>query len=146
MDQAIETFIQGKRIAFVGVSRNPKKFGYSAYQELKARGYQVFPVNPAAQDIDGDRCYPSLEALNEKVDGVLVAVPPREAAKILREASRAGIRNVWLQQQSESPEALAAAEELGLSLISKKCILMYAPPVRSFHGLHRFFVKLVGQL
>jgi predicted CoA-binding protein len=64
----------------------------------------------------------------------------------LKEAATAGIKNIWLQQGSESSEVLAQAKQLGLSVISGKCILMYAPPVRSWHGFHRFVMKLIGQL
>jgi predicted CoA-binding protein len=56
------------------------------------------------------------------------------------------LRNVWLQQGAETPELIALGRELGLDLVSGKCILMYAPPVRSFHWLHRAVVKLMGQL
>jgi predicted CoA-binding protein len=56
------------------------------------------------------------------------------------------MRNIWLQQGSESPEVLKLARELGLSPISGKCILMYAPPVGSFHKFHHFFARLFGKL
>jgi len=80
------------------------------------------------------------------VDGVLVSVPPQKAKTVLQDASAAGIKNVWLQQGSESGEVLSLARQLELNVISGKCILMYAPPVRSFHGFHRFVMKLIGQL
>jgi len=145
MDQAIQDFISGKRIAVVGVSRDDKKFGNMAFTELAARGYQVFPVHPAAQEIAGARCYPNLTALRGQVDGALVVVPSEQAASVLREAALIGLKNVWLQQGAESPEVLTLARDLGLNLVAKKCVLMYAPPVRSFHGWHGFFAKLFGQ-
>ena len=146
MDKFIETFIQNKRLAVVGVSRNGKKFGNIALKELKQRGYQVYLIHPQAQQIDGEPCYPSLAAVQGKVEGVLVSVPPKQALSVLNEASAAGIKNIWLQQGSESSDVLAQAKKLGLSVISGKCILMYAPPVRGAHGLHRFVMKLIGQL
>jgi predicted CoA-binding protein len=146
MDKIIETFVQGKRLAVVGASRTGKKFGNIAYKELKERGYQVYLIHPEAQEIDGERCYPNLSAVQGKVDGVLVSVPPKQAVNVLKEAAAAGMKNVWLQQGSESSEVLAQAKQLGLSSISGKCILMYAPPVRSFHGFHRIVMKLIGQL
>jgi predicted CoA-binding protein len=146
MDQAIQDFINGKRIAVVGASRNKEKFGNTAFAELAARGYQVFPVHPAAQEIAGARCYPNLTALRGQVDGALVVVSSEQAASVLREAAAIGLKNVWLQQGAESPEVLTLARDLGLNLVAKKCVLMYAPPVRSFHGWHRFFAKLFGQL
>jgi predicted CoA-binding protein len=145
MDQAIQDFVTGKRIAVVGVSRDKTKFGNTAFSELAARGYQVFAVHPTAQEIAGARCYPNLTALRGQVDGALVVIPPQQAAPVLREAAAMGLKNVWLQQGAESPEVLAQARDLGLNLVAKKCVLMYAPPVRSFHGWHRFFARLLGQ-
>jgi predicted CoA-binding protein len=146
MEQAIQDFINGKRIAVVGVSRSGKKFGNTALIELKGRGYQVYPVHPHAEQIDGERCYPNLRSLQGKVDGVFVCVQPAQTPNVLHEAAQVGIKNVWLQQGAESPEALTLAKELGLNTVSKRCLLMYAMPVRSFHAWHRGFVRLFGKL
>jgi len=146
MDRAIQDFINGKRIAIVGISRGGEKFGNTAFAELAARGYRVFAVHPTAQEIAGAPCYPNLTALRGQVDGVLVTVSPQHAVSVLREAALIGLKNVWLQQGAESPEALALARDLGLDLVVGKCVLMYAPPVRSFHAWHRAFARLFGQL
>ncbi len=146
MNQAIQDFIQGKRIAVVGASRSGKKFGNTVCAELTQRGYQVFVVHPQAQEIDGQRCYPNLSALQGQVDGVVICVPPQQAGQVLRDAASAGIQNIWLQQGAQSPDVMAVAGELGVQPVTGKCILMYAPPVRSFHAWHRGFVKLFGQL
>ena len=146
MDSLIEKFVQGKRLVIIGLSRGGKKFGNIAYKELKARGYILYAIHPQAQDIEGVPCYPNLAALPGQVDGVLVSVPPQKAKAVLQEVAAAGIKNVWLQQGSESGEVLAQAKQLGLNVVSGKCILMYAPPVRGAHGLHRFVMKLIGQL
>jgi predicted CoA-binding protein len=146
MDTQIQDFIGGKRLALAGASRNPGKFGNAAYKELQGRGYQVFLIHPEAREIDGATCYPNLAAVPEPVDGVLVSVPPSQSEKLLREAAAKGVRNVWLQAGAESPELLALGKELGLNVVSGKCILMYAPPVRSFHWWHRAFCRVTGQL
>ena len=146
MDQAIEDFIQGKRIAVVGASRSGKKFGNTIHTELKQRGYQVFIVHPEAQEIAGDRCYPNLASLQGQVDGVVICVPPQQAGQALRDAVDAGVKRIWLQQGAQSPEVLATARELGVQPVAGKCILMYAQPVQSFHRWHRAFNRLIGQL
>lgn len=146
MDTNIGEFISGKRIAIAGVSRSGKKFGNAAHKELKSRGYEVFLIHPEAKEIDGDPCYPSLSELRGKVDGVLVSLPPSQAGPVLREAADTGVQHVWLQQGAETKELLALGKELELKMVSGKCILMYAPPVKSFHGFHRFVNKLLGQL
>jgi len=122
MDQAIQDFIAGKRIAVVGASRSGKKFGNSAMAELKQRGYQVLVVHPEAVEIDGERCYPNLAAVQGQADGVWICVPPRQAQAALKEAVDAGFDRIWLQQGAESPEALA--RELGVKPVAGKCILL----------------------
>jgi predicted CoA-binding protein len=146
MDQTVKDFIQLKRIAVVGVSRSGKKFGNTIATELKQRGYQVFIVHPEAKEIGGEPCYPNLAALQGKVDGVLICVPPSQAGQVLQEAAQAGMKKIWLQQGAQSPEVLAQARELGINPVAGKCILMYAEPVRSLHGWHRAFARLFGQL
>lgn len=146
MDKSVEEFIGTKNLAVVGVSHTPTKFGNMIYKELKERGYQVFAVNASLSEVEGEPCYPSLEALKGKIDGAVICIQPQKAGDVLREASRMGLKKIWLQQGSESLEVLKTAEELGLKPVTRKCILMYAQPVKSFHGVHRFFAKIFGGL
>ncbi len=146
MNPLIEEFIHSKRLAVVGVSSNPQKFGNMIYKELKERGYQVFAVHPTLAKADGDPCYPNLAALQGKVDAVVINTKPAHTAGVLREAAQIGLKRAWLQQGSQSPEAESAAKELGVSIVTGKCILMYAEPVKSFHKVHRFFAKIFGGL
>lgn len=146
MEMKAQEFVKSKRLAILGVSRGGKKFGNAIYTEMKQRGYQMFVVHPELKELDGEKCYSNLSELNGKVDGAIICVPPRHSAQALKDAAQAGIKNVWLQQGAESPEVLAQAREMDLNLVTKKCILMYAEPVGSLHGIHRFFAKLFGQL
>lgn len=145
MNQAAKEFVEEKNVALVGVSRNPQKFGQGVMRELITRGYQVYPVHPSAEEIGGVKCYPSLEALKGKVDAVWVGVKPDKGAEVLRSAAGIGVRKVWIQQGGESGELEKLGSELGLNLVTRKCILMYAEPVGPLHGIHRFFVRLFGQ-
>jgi hypothetical protein len=148
MNTSIQEFISGKRIAIVGASRtNDKyKFGNMAGAELKRRGYEVYFVHPQAETINGETVYLNLSALRGRVDGILVSVPPSKGADVLREAALVGIRNVWVQQGGESLELVKLGEELRLNLVTGKCILMYAQPVRGYHTIHRLIARLSGQL
>lgn len=146
MNPAIQNFIEHKRIALAGASRSGNKFGNIAAKELKERGYEVFLVHPEAEEIDGAPCYPNLSALRGKVEGVLICLPASQGEAVLREAAEIGVNRAWLQQGAENQELVALGSELGMELVSGKCILMYAPPVRSFHRWHRGFAKLIGQL
>ena len=143
---AIDDFIAQRKLAVVGVSRTGKKFGNRAYLELKGKGYSVYPINPNAAVIEGDRCYSSLNALPEPVDGVVVVVPPAETEKVVQDAAKAGIRRVWMQQGAASDEAVRFCEEQGISVVHGHCILMFAEPVTSFHRFHRWVWSLLGKL
>jgi len=55
---AIDDFLSQGRIAVVGASRSPRKFGNKVFRELQSRGYAVYPVNPRAEEVEGQKCYP----------------------------------------------------------------------------------------
>jgi predicted CoA-binding protein len=142
----VQDFLAQKKIAVVGVSRSGKGFGNSAAAELKAKGYCVYQVNPNAQTIDGEQCYPSLSALPERADSVLIVVPPDETDQVVRDAFKAGIRNVWMQQGAESDAAIRFCKEHEMSVVHGECVLMFAEPAHWFHRTHRFVNGLVGKL
>jgi uncharacterized protein len=133
-------------MAIVGLSSGGKGFGNAAYSELKKRGYRLLPVHPTAPAIQGDRCWRSLAELPERVERVLVVVKPERAEAVVREAAAAGARYIWLQQGAESPAALQACEQLGLSAVHGQCVLMFSEPVGSFHGFHRWIWKAIGKI
>jgi hypothetical protein len=142
----VDDFLAQPALAVVGVSREGKKFGNLAYRDLKAKGYRLFPINPHAEVIEGDRCYPNLSALPEPVGGVLIVVPPAEAEHVVREAAKAGIRRMWMQQGAESEAAIRFCEENGMSVVHGECILMFAQPVVSVHRFHRWVWGVLGKL
>ncbi|MFN2151482.1 MAG: CoA-binding protein [Anaerolineales bacterium] len=145
MDQTIQNFVEQKKVAIVGASRDGKKFGNAAAKELQERGYTVFYVHPEVSEIDGQPTYPNLDAVKDQTQSVWVSVSPEKGEAVLREAAAAGLSKVWLQQGADSPELLQLGEDLNLELVSGKCILMYAEPVRSFHKFHQVIWKMIGQ-
>jgi len=144
--EQVSDFVSQRRLALVGISRGGRKFGNAAFRELSAKGYTVLPVHPEAETLEGARCWPSLAALPERVDGVVVVVPPAEAAKVVEEAHAAGIPRVWLQQGAESPEAIRFCEEHGIRVVHHECIFMFAEPLGWFHGAHRALWRILGKL
>jgi hypothetical protein len=143
---AIDRFVSDHTLAVVGVSASGRGFGNAAYRELKKRGYRLLPVHPTAQTIQGDPCSRTLAELPERVERLLVVVDPRRAAQVARDAAGAGIRQVWLQQGADSPEALAVCGEHGIEAVHGQCILMFAEPTESFHKFHRWIWKLLGKI
>jgi len=142
----IEKFLEPKKLAIAGVSRDPKKFGHQVYDELKKRGYEVYPVNPQTSEIAGEKCYRSVSELPAGVDRMLIVTPKNETDAILREAVKKGITRVWVQQMSETKDTVKIAKEYNVDLISKKCIFIYADPVTSIHKFHRTLLKWFGRL
>jgi uncharacterized protein len=143
---AVDNFIGQPKLAVVGVSRDSKKFGNMAYKALREKGYTVYPINRNVETLEGDKCYASLGVLPEKVDGVVIVVPPKETEQVVREADAAGIKNVWMQQGSESETAIQYCQQHGLDEVHGECIMMFAPPVGSFHRWHRGAWKVFGKL
>lgn len=140
----IQKFLDPKKIAIAGVSRNPKKFGGAVFKELKEKGYELYPVNPNAEEIQGVKCYSDVSNLPENVKHLFIVTPRQETAAIANAAVKKGMEMVWIQQKSDTPEAVKTIEDAGIPLIYKRCILMFADPVKGPHGFHRFFVKLFG--
>ena len=144
--QDVQDFLAQKTLAIAGISRNPQAFSARAFKDLVQKGYKVIPVNPNAESIEGQKCYSSVKKLPEKVGGVLIFTPPSETEKVVREAAAAGIRRIWIQQGAQSEGALRFCRENGLPAVSGQCILMFAEPVASFHGFHRWVKGLFGRL
>ncbi len=140
---AIDDFLAQRRLAVVGVSRNPKKFGNAVFRRLRDSGRTVYPVNTGADTVEGTRAYHSLTELPTPVDGVVVVVAAQRSADVVRDAIAAGVPRVWLQRgigpSSVSPEAVALCREHGLSVVDGACVFMWDEPVRNVHRLHRTF-------
>ena len=71
----IDEFLTGRRLALIGASRDPKAFSTTIQREMRAKGYQIFPVNPQAELVGGERCYHSVADLPEDIDGAIVMLP-----------------------------------------------------------------------
>ncbi len=138
-----QAFVEMGKVALVGVSRGAG-FGNQMLKSLRARGYQVFPVNAGADEVHGERCFRRLDDLPEKVDGVITVVQPTETAKVVADCARLGISRVWMQQGSESPEAVKLCEEEGIAAVCGACALMYMRP-RGGHAFHAWLWRVLGK-
>jgi predicted CoA-binding protein len=128
MREAVISFFRSNTIAVAGASRDEKKYGYKVYRRLKGFGrYTVYPVNPQADTIDGDRCYPTLSALPERPDAVIFITPPPRTAAVMREALDLGIKIFWTQPGADGPEAVRLAGEAGAGLVRGRCVLVTDP-------------------
>jgi uncharacterized protein len=142
--ESISLFLQQPYIAVVGISRNKNKFGNAVYQTLKKKGIKVVPVNPHLVDYNGDKCFSSIETLPPHVKAIFVNTPPESTLKIVESACKKGIQHMWLQQGSTNDEVIHYLQGKEINHITDRCIMMFAEPVGSFHGIHRFLSKLTG--
>ncbi|MBK7104653.1 MAG: CoA-binding protein [Ignavibacteriae bacterium] len=142
----VDEFLKCKDIAIVGVSRKSTKFGNAIYKELKKKGLNVFGVNPNMETFEGDKCFKTLKDLKGKIDGIVNVVSPNQTLQVIKEAHSIGVKNIWMQQGSETDEAINFCIENGINEVHKECILMFAEPVNSFHSFHKWIWKILGKL
>jgi predicted CoA-binding protein len=140
---AASEFLANSRVAVTGVSRHPERHGSNAvYRRLRERGYQVFAVNPNAQEVEGDRSYPDLTSIPGGVDAVVIATRPEYALDTMRECASLGIRHVWMHRGpgpgSVSTAATEYGRQQGITVIDGGCPLMFAPTADLGHRLMRF--------
>ena len=109
-------------IAMVGASSNPEKASYGIMQKLQKAGYRVIPVNPRETEILGERSYPSLIDVPERIDIVDVFRRPEDAPSIADDAVTIGAKALWLQAGIVSEDAAARAQAGGLIVVMDKCI------------------------
>ena len=140
----IEDFISAEPVAMVGVSRNPKKFGYAAFKELKEKGLKIIPVNPSAAEILGVKAYPNVNSLPADVQGIIIMTRKDQTHGVVKEAKAKGIKNIWIQQMADSKDALKELDGSGINYITGECILMHYKP-HGFHKFHRSINKLFGK-
>lgn len=145
----INDFLALTRIALVGVSRNPNDFSRGLFRELCGRNYDMVPVNPFTDEVEGKRCFARLQDIDPPVEGALLMTSPKETERAVRDCADAGIRRVWMHsgggQGSVSQEAIGFCGENGIRLVAGHCPYMFLPRTAFFHRVHRFFLKFTGR-
>ena len=148
---AASEFLDHRRIAVTGVSREPRNHGGNVvYRRLKERGYDVFAVNPNAEEVEGDRCHPDLASIPGGVDGVVIATRPEIAEATMRECAALGIGRVWMHRGpgagSVSAAATAYGREHGIAVIDGGCPCMFGPTADPGHKAMRLVLTLTGNV
>jgi predicted CoA-binding protein len=149
--QAASAFLANKRIAVTGVSRTPKGHGSNiVYQRLRQRGYEVFAVNPNADEVEGDPCYHDLRSIPGGVDAVVIGTKPETADATMRECADLGIKHVWMHRLygggSVSETAAEYGRQRGITVIDGGCPLMFAPTADVGHKAMRFMFSMTGNV
>ena len=149
--EAASEFLASKRVAVTGVSRQPKNHGSNiVYQRLRERGYEVFAVNPNAEEVEGDPCYRDLRSIPGGVDGVVIATRPEIAEGTMRECADLGIKHVWMHRGpgagSVSEAAADYGRQRGIAVINGGCPCMFDPTADLGHKAMRVVFTLSGNV
>ena len=141
--QAANAFLEHRRIAVTGVSRTRKDHGSNVvYKRLRDRGYEVFAVNPNADEVEGDACYQGLKSIPGGVEAVVIGTRPELAEDTMRECVELGITNVWMHRGPGGGSVSDAATEFGrqhgVTVIDGGCPLMFGPTADVGHKIMRF--------
>jgi len=146
INDAATAFLAHERIAVTGVSRTPKTHGSNTvYKRLRDRGYQVFAVNPNADQVEGDPSYPTLGSIPGGVEAVVIGTRPERADETVRECAALGIKHVWMHwgsgASSVSPSATAYGREHGITVIDGGCPCMFGQTADLGHKIMRVALR-----
>lgn len=130
---------ESRTIAVVGLSADWFRPSYFAAKYMQEHGYRIIPINPKYTEILGERCYPDLASVPDKVDMVDVFRKSADCAPIAKQAADIGAKTLWLQIGVVNEEARQIAEDAGLAVVMDRCVkIEYA---RLFGGLGWFGVN-----
>jgi predicted CoA-binding protein len=146
MKEAASEFLANKRIAVTGVSRTSKDHGANTvFKRLRDRGYEVFAVNPNADEVEGAHSYHDLKSIPGGVDAVVIATAPDNAQGTMRECDELGITQVWMHRGpgsgSVSDTATVYGREHGITVIDGGCPLMFEPAADFGHKVMRVIFR-----
>lgn len=149
--EAATEFLANKRIAVTGVSRTPENHGSNVvYKRLRERGYEVFAVNPNADEVEGDKSYHDLASIPGGVGAVVIATRPDTAVTTMQECAELGVDQVWMHrafgQGSVSDEATALGREKGITVIDGGCPCMFDPTADTGHRVMKAMLALTGNV
>lgn len=122
-DEIRKVLEDSKVIAVVGLSPKPERASHDVAKYLKEHGYKIIPVNPGQDEILGEKCYPSLSDIPEKVDIVDIFRRPEHIPPIMDEAIKIGAKTIWLQLGIRNDEAARKGLDAGRTVIQDKCML-----------------------
>jgi predicted CoA-binding protein len=127
-NQIRKIFEDYRTIAVYGMSKNPEKPAHSVPAYLSSKGYTIIPINPGADKIIGQKSYPNLNDVQEKIDVLEVFRPSDQALDVVKEAvarrrQKGDIAVIWLQEGIQNEEARKVALEAGIIFIQDKCML-----------------------
>lgn len=148
--EKINDFLCHKRIAVVGVSRNPADFTRGLFREFCRRGYDMVPVNPNLSEVEGRNCYGRVQDVRPPVESVLLMTSPRVTDQVVHDCAEAGVERVWMYraggQGAVSQKAIDFCESQNISVVPGECPYMFFPDTGFVHRMHGFVRHITGKL
>lgn len=139
-------FLAQRRLAVVGVSRDPHDFTRVLLRELKKRQYDVVPVHPWVDRVEDLTCYDRVQSIRPPVDGALLFTPPAITAQVVRDCAEAGVPRVWMHRGAGrgavNEEAVRFCHEQGIDVVDGACPWMFLPGAGAGHRFHGFLARL----
>jgi len=123
-DPITEILLRAKTIAVVGLSANPLRPSHGVAAYLQAQGYHIIPVNPQIEAALGEKAYPSLLDVPEKIDIVNIFRRPEFVEEVVDQAIRLGVPTVWMQEEVIHEKAAQKARHAGIFVVMDRCILL----------------------
>ena len=126
-----QEFLAQERLAVAGVSRAKTDAAANGiYKKLRESGHQVLPINPNAEEIEGDTCYPDVQSIPGGVDGVVIITRPELTEKIVEDCVAANVPRVWMHnntfmESSVSQTAVETCRENDIVVIDGGCPMMF---------------------
>ena len=143
--QKINHFLDCKTMAIAGASRNEKSFSAQVAKHLTKLGYNLWFVNPGFEpNQTANQRVQSVSLLPEGIH-LLVLTPQNQTESVMQQADDKGIKDVWIQQQSETIDAVNLGRKNKINLVSGQCIFMFSQP-EGMHKFHHRIKKLFGSL
>jgi len=145
----IDDFLSRKRLALVGVSRNPQDFTRSMFREFRRRGYDVVPVNPNVRDVEGLPCFARVQEITPPVEGALLLTSSALTDQVVHDCAEAGITRIWMHRGAGlgavSRSAVEFCKSQGMAVVPGECPFMFFPNTGSVHRFHGFIKKITGR-
>ena len=124
MENLVKDFLKQKRFAVAGSFRNETKYAYKILKTLIKKGYEVYPVNPRLNDVDGIKCYKNISDIPFNVDVVNLVTQPSISETIVKECREKSIKRVWFQPGAESDRAIKFCRDNNIDVIYGLCVLL----------------------
>lgn len=146
----IEDFLAQKHIAVAGVRSTKDDAANLIYRKLRETGRTVYAINPNAQSVEGDPCYPDLASTPQPPTAVMIVTRPEVTDALIKQCAELGIQRVWVHNSfmgnSLSPETVALCKAHNIKLIPGLCPMMFVEKADFFHKAAHWFTSVTGKL